>query len=48
MEKILVIGAVVVQIGDELVEALALLQHGADNVVAADIEPRQPVRRKNL
>ncbi|MBC3877043.1 NAD-dependent epimerase/dehydratase family protein [Undibacterium sp. FT79W] len=35
MEKILVIGANG-QIGSELVEALAL-QHGADNVVAADI-----------
>jgi nucleoside-diphosphate-sugar epimerase len=37
MEKILVIGANG-QIGSELVEALAL-QHGADNVVAADISP---------
>ncbi|MBR7792463.1 NAD-dependent epimerase/dehydratase family protein [Undibacterium sp. FT147W] len=37
MEKILVIGANG-QIGSELVEALAR-QHGADNVVAADISP---------
>jgi len=37
MEKILVIGANG-QIGSELVEALTL-QHGADNVVAADISP---------
>lgn len=37
MGKILVIGANG-QIGSELVEALAL-QHGADNVVAADISP---------
>lgn len=37
MKKILVIGANG-QIGSELVEALAL-QHGADNVVAADISP---------
>lgn len=37
MEKILVIGANG-QIGSELVDALAL-QHGADNVVAADISP---------
>jgi nucleoside-diphosphate-sugar epimerase len=38
MERILVIGANG-QIGSELVEALSL-QHGADNVIAADIGPR--------
>ncbi|CAN5680692.1 NAD-dependent epimerase/dehydratase family protein [soil metagenome] len=38
MERILVIGANG-QIGSELVDALAL-QHGADNVIAADISPR--------
>jgi nucleoside-diphosphate-sugar epimerase len=38
MERILVIGANG-QIGSELVEAL-VLQHGADNVIAADIAPR--------
>ncbi|GAB3553273.1 NAD-dependent epimerase/dehydratase family protein [Noviherbaspirillum agri] len=38
MERILVIGANG-QIGSELVEALTL-QHGADNLVAADIGPR--------
>jgi nucleoside-diphosphate-sugar epimerase len=37
MERILVIGANG-QIGSELVDALAL-QHGADNVIAADISP---------
>lgn len=38
MERILVIGANG-QIGSELVDALAA-QHGADNVIAADISPR--------
>jgi nucleoside-diphosphate-sugar epimerase len=38
MERILVIGANG-QIGSELVDALAV-QHGADNVIAADISPR--------
>ncbi|HEY8024278.1 MAG TPA: NAD-dependent epimerase, partial [Burkholderiaceae bacterium] len=38
MERILVIGANG-QIGSELVEAL-VLQHGAENVIAADIGPR--------
>ncbi|MDY7574226.1 NAD-dependent epimerase/dehydratase family protein [Actimicrobium sp. CCI2.3] len=40
MERILVIGANG-QIGNELVVALAL-QHGADNVIAADLGPRNP------
>lgn len=40
MERILVIGANG-QIGSELVEALAA-QHGADNVIAADITPTSP------
>lgn len=45
MERILVIGANG-QIGSELVDALSA-QHGADNVVAADIAPRSVAGARN-